>query len=91
MQTNLEYLYKIFIDMADILYKDKQVTVCKDLLIINKYYFPLATSRTILFSEIDQVILRDFKEHGPQWGACPKHLNNWFPYDAERPDKKKFI
>jgi len=36
--------------MADILYQDKQVTVCKDLIIINKYYFPLATSRTIFFS-----------------------------------------
>jgi len=23
--------------------------------------------------------------------VCPKHLHNWFPYDAERPDKKKFI
>lgn len=38
--------------MAEILYHDPQVTVHKELIVINKYYFPLATSKTIHFSEI---------------------------------------
>jgi len=35
-----------------ILYEDKQVIISKDYIFIKKYYFPLATSRTILFNEI---------------------------------------
>jgi len=38
--------------MSEILYADKQITLHKDLIVINKYYFPLATSKTIFFSEI---------------------------------------
>jgi hypothetical protein len=36
--------------MTEILYHDSQVTVYKELILISKYYFPLATSKTILFS-----------------------------------------
>jgi hypothetical protein len=35
--------------MTEILYADPTCEICKDLIIINKYYFPLATSKTILF------------------------------------------
>ena len=67
------------------------MTVCKDLIIINKYYFPLATSRQILFSEIEQVAMIEHETSGPQWGVCPTYLNNWFPYNSDRSNKKKFI
>jgi hypothetical protein len=36
--------------MTQILYQDSQITVYKELIQINKYFFPLATSKTILFS-----------------------------------------
>ena len=38
--------------MSEVLYFDKQITVYKDLIVINKYYFPLATSKTILVKDI---------------------------------------
>jgi len=31
------------------LYDDQQVTISRDHILIKKYYFPLATSRTILY------------------------------------------
>lgn len=34
--------------MTSILYHDPQVTIYRELIVINKYYFPLATSRNIL-------------------------------------------
>jgi len=36
--------------MTEILYQDRQVIIYKELMVINRYYFPLATSKTILFS-----------------------------------------
>lgn len=77
--------------MSEILYTDKQVTVYKELIVINKYYFPLATSKTILFSDIERVSLLDAEGVNHRWGTCGKYLNNWFPYDSERKNKKKFI
>jgi len=38
--------------MTDFLYRDKRVTIYPSLLVINKYYFPLATSKTIMFDQI---------------------------------------
>ena len=38
--------------MSEVLYFDNQVTIYKDLIVIEKYYFPLATSRTILIEDI---------------------------------------
>jgi len=46
-----------YLNMTQILYQDKQVTVYKELLVINKYYFPLATSKTILFSDMESAAL----------------------------------
>ena len=77
--------------MSEILYHDPQVTVYKELIVINKYYFPLATSRTILFSEIQQVSLLSSEGVTHRWGLCSKHLNNWFPLDTNRKNKTKFI
>ena len=77
--------------MTDILYYDEQVTVYQDLMVIKKYYFPLATSRTIMFSDVDHCTLLDTDGVDHKWGLCGKHLNNWFPYDGNRDCKKKFI
>ena len=38
--------------MSEVLYFDEQVTIYKDLIVIKKYYFPLATSKTILIQDL---------------------------------------
>jgi len=77
--------------MSEILYHDSQVTVYKELIVISKYYFPLATSKTILFSEIERVTLNSSEGVDHRWGLCGKYLNNWFPLDSNRKNKTKFI
>ena len=77
--------------MAEVLYFDKQVTVYKDLIVINRYFFPLATSKTIMISDIEMVSLIDAEGVNHRWGTCQKYLNNWFPLDGNRQEKKKFI
>lgn len=77
--------------MTEILYQDNQVTVYKELIVINKYYFPLATSKTIFFSDIHSVSLNSSEGVTHRWGVSAKYLNNWFPYDSDRKNKKKFI
>lgn len=68
--------------MAEVLYFDKQVTVYKDLILINKYFFPLATSKTIMFSDIESIALHNSDGLDHRWGITTKYLNNWFPLDT---------
>lgn len=77
--------------MTEILYEDYQITLYRELLVIKKYYFPLATSKTIMLSEIDKVTLLDSQGVTHRWGICGKFLNNWFPLDLHRFGKTKFI
>ena len=77
--------------MTMVQYFDSQVTVYQDLIVINKYYFPLATSKTILFSDIETLSLISSEGVTHKWGITSKYLNNWFPYDPERKKKTKFI
>lgn len=77
--------------MAEVLYFDKHVTVYKDLIVINRYFFPLATSKTILVSDIELVSLIDAKDVNHRWGTCQAFLNNWFHLDGDRALKKKFV
>lgn len=77
--------------MSEILYVDPQVTVYRELIVINKYYFPLATSKTIMFDEIESATLMDANGIDHRWGVATKMLNNWFPYDSDRKNKTKFI
>jgi hypothetical protein len=77
--------------MTEILYQDKQVTVYKELIVINKYYFPLATSKTILFADMESAALITTEGVTHRWGICGKYLNNWFPLDPSRKNKEKFI
>lgn len=41
-----------------VLYEDRQVAIYHDLILIKKYYFPLATSKTILIKEIKYMTLQ---------------------------------
>ena len=77
--------------MTELLYEDKQVKIYKELIVISKYYFPLATSKTILFSEMETVALVNSDGVTHRWGVCGKYLNNWFPLDNKRNLKNKFI
>jgi len=61
------------------------------LIVIKKYYFPLATSKTILFKDIEKVALLDSEGVTLSWGICGKYLNNWFPMQTGRKNKTKFI
>jgi hypothetical protein len=72
------------------LYQDKQVTITQEYITIRKYYFPLATSKTILFSEMQKVCLLDGTVN-TSWGLCRQYMNNWFPYDPNRQIKNKFL
>lgn len=45
-------LNKVKYSMATILYQDKVVTLYDGLIVLHKYYFPLATSKTIILSDI---------------------------------------
>ena len=77
--------------MTEILYQDRQVIIYKELIVINRYYFPLATSKTILFADMETAALIDTAGVTHRWGICGKYLNNWFPLDSERKNKQKFI
>lgn len=77
--------------MSVILYQDTQVTIYKELIIIRKYYFPLATSKTIMVSDIEAIGLHSLEGVTHTWGLSAKYLNNWFPYDGNRKKKSKFI
>ena len=54
--------------MSKILYSDPQVTVYQDLIVINKYYFPLATSKTIMFDDIEFAALVSAEGISHRWG-----------------------
>jgi len=77
--------------MSEILYQDGQVVVYKELIVINKYFFPLATSKTILFNDIERVVLHSSEGVTHRWGITTKYMNNWFPWDNNRKNKTKFI
>ena len=77
--------------MTELLYEDNQVKIYKELIQIRKYFFPLATSKTIMFNDIETVGLVNSDGVTHRWGVCGKYLNNWFPLDNERKNKKKFI
>ena len=77
--------------MTELLYEDKTVRVYRELMTINKYYFPLGSSKTVLWNQVEKLSLipTDGVEH--RWGVCGKYLNNWFPLDSDRKLKKHFI
>lgn len=60
-------------------------------IIIYKYYFPLATSRTIMFSEMEKITLESCLNVRHKWGLSTHFANNWFHYDGKRRGKEHFI
>lgn len=62
-------------------YGDKTVLITNLYIKIYKYYFPLGTSKTIFFSEIDHIVYHPNEKKKVVWGATTDHLNNWFPLD----------
>ena len=77
--------------MTELLYEDKTCRIYKELMVINKYYFPLATSKTITWDSVEKLTLIPTEGVEHRWGICGKYLNNWFPLDTERKTKKHFI
>ena len=75
----------------DILYEDEFCTISNLCIVIRKYYFPLATSKTILFNEISKISLEDGLNLRHKWGPCSHFLNNWFHLDNNRSKKEKFL
>ncbi len=51
----------------------------------------MATSKTIMFSEIESVEINNTEGVNHRWGVCTKYLNNWFNLDPKRGEKKNFI
>ena len=74
-----------------ILYEDKSITITNTHIFIRKYYVPLMTSKTILFSEMRKIRIEDASEVNTFWGTNGLLLNNWFNYDPQRKKKAKFI
>ncbi len=74
-----------------ILYEDKYVTITDCYILIKKYYIPLMTSKTVLFSEIRSISIEDASRVKASWGIDTHHLNNWFQYDPKRKNKPRFI
>lgn len=44
-----------------------------------------------MFADIETVSLNSSEGVTHKWGVPTKYLNNWFPYDANRKKKNKFI
>ena len=68
-------------DGIRILYEDESCQVTDLYIKIYKYFFPLATSRTIMFSDIDKISLENAEDVSTLWGLSSHHMNNWFPHD----------
>ena len=70
--------------MTELLYMDPHVQIYRELIILNKYYFPLGTSKTIYIDDIETISLIDSEGVNHRWGVCGKYLNNWFNLDKKR-------
>ena len=66
----------------NVLYEDKFITITDVCIIVHKYYFPLATSKTILFNEIKKISIEDGCNVNHKWGPSTRFMNNWFHLDT---------
>ena len=73
------------------LYEDKYCVITECYITIFKYYFPLASSKTIMFKEISKISLEDGINVNHLWGPSTNYLNNWFHYDPDRRSKDRFL
>lgn len=78
-------------DNVKILYLDDTCKVTDVCILIRKYYFPLATSRSITFDEIEKISLENGMHEIHRWGPSIHNINNWFPLDGDRKNKSRFL
>lgn len=74
-----------------IYYQDETCIITELYIKIFKYFFPLPTSKTIMFEDIDRISLEEADDVSTLWGLSSHHLNNWFPLDLERKQKRLFV
>jgi hypothetical protein len=74
-----------------ILYEDRHVKITNTYIQIRRYYFPLATSKTIMRREIKNIWVEDGTGINHKWGICRKYTNYWFHLDVDRKQKPMFM
>lgn len=62
-------------------YGDRTVLITMPYIKIYRYYFPLGTSKTILFDEIDYIVYHPGERPDTLWGTTLNHMDHWFPLD----------
>ena len=68
-------------DGIKILYEDETCQVTDLYIKIYKYFFPIPSSRLIMFKDIDKITLENALNVTTKWGPSTHFLNNWFPLD----------
>jgi hypothetical protein len=79
-------------EVSEALYEDSSVRLDDDGITIRRYYFPLAGSKRIAYSDIRGVKSEEmtFASGGGRiWGATDPRY--WFPLDIHRPRKKRLL
>lgn len=74
-----------------ILYMDDTCKIYDDCILLKKYYFPLPTSRSILYTEIEKISLGSSLHFNQKWGLSTHGMKNWFPLDSQRRNKSQYI
>ena len=77
--------------MPNILYEDKDVIITDKEVIIKCYFFPFGNSKTIPYSDINQIEIKTFAFRGKLWGMNVTEWGYWMPGDLKRWDYEKFI
>jgi len=92
VRTQLGIKEEVSTAMKQDLYDDGLVQLDADGLTIRRYYFPLGTSKHILYAQIkgvQQLPMGLWTGKGRLWGSGD--LRHWFPLDLRRPWKEKAL
>lgn len=73
------------------IYGDRSVLITDLYIKIYKYYFPLGTSKTIFFDEINHIVYHPNQKPDSIWGTDFNLLSNWFPLDELRKYKQGYF
>jgi hypothetical protein len=75
---------------ATIHYKDDQVEIVADGLIIHKYYFPTMAPKYIRFDQIDSIRVAPLTLLNGKWRIHGTgNVKTWFPWDRHRPSRDR--
>jgi hypothetical protein len=77
--------------MSKVLYEDKDVRITDRDVKIKCYFFPIGKSKTIPYSKIKFVEIKNFAWKGKIWGMNVTEWGYWMPGDLKRLDYDKFI